>query len=497
MSTVRTRFAPSPTGFLHVGGVRTALFAWLLARQSGGQFILRIEDTDKAREVAGAEKHIQDSLRWIGIDWDEGVDVNGPFAPYRQSERLDIYREWAQKLIDDGRAYADPYTPEELQGLREQAKSEKRPFLFREHRPESAQSAGQQKQTAKWDGTQPLRFKSEPKAYKWKDAVMGEMSTGPEAIDDYILIKSDGYPTYNFAHIVDDALMKITHVFRSQEFVSSIPKYLNIYEALDAEPPVMDTLPYVMAIDGKKKLSKRDGAKDILDYAAEGYLPEAMMNFLATLGWNDGTEQEVFTRNELVSKFSLDRVQSSPARFDEQRLIWLNGYWIRQLTIEELSEKVKDFWPETARDAQEAYKRDVLRLVHERLKYFAELPDLTEFFFAEPAVDMDALCSANKQLKKLEPTERGSMLDETLATLESSDFSEEDLDKKLRALVDQLGTKPGTLFSLIRAAITGSSTKALDSSIRVRSGTPRRVVRMLPVAYSEALVMPASASSAT
>jgi len=304
--TTRTRFAPSPTGFLHVGGVRTALFAWLLAKQDNGQFILRIEDTDKNREVAGAEQHIMESLRWTGIVWDEGTDVGGPYAPYRQSERLDIYREWAQKLIDTGRAYADPYTKEELEAFREKAKAEKRPFLYRDHRPENP---------PKWDGTQPLRLKSEPKSYTWTDAVMGELSAGPEVIDDFILMKADGYPTYNFCHIVDDAIMKVSYVIRSQEFVSSVPKYLNLYEALGVQPPTMATLPYVMAPDGKKKLGKRDGAKDILDYKRDGYLPEAMMNFLATHGVNDGTEQEIFSLNE---KWPLKRtVGRLPAKFPE------------------------------------------------------------------------------------------------------------------------------------------------------------------------------------
>ena len=267
---VRTRFAPSPTGFLHVGGIRTALFAWLVAKQAGGKFILRLEDTDKVREVEGSGEHIQESLKWLGLNWDEG--------PYKQSERLDSYKQWAQILIDNGHAYADPYSQSELEKLREKAKAEKRPFLFREHRPEHP---------PKWDGSQPLRFKSTPKAHKWHDQVMGDLQSGPESIDDFVLIKPDGFPTYNFAHIIDDHLMQITHVIRSQEFLPSVPRYLNLYEALGFDPPVLATLPYVMGPDGRKKLSKRDGAKDVLDYQKEGYLPAAMLNFLATLGWND------------------------------------------------------------------------------------------------------------------------------------------------------------------------------------------------------------------
>jgi glutamyl-tRNA synthetase len=332
MKPVRTRFAPSPTGFLHVGGIRTALFAWLIARQNGGQFILRIEDTDQAREVEGSAQHIIDSLRALGLDYDEGPDMPGEHGPYYQSQRLETYKTWAQVLINSGRAYADPYTPAEVQAFREAAQAAKRPFLYRNHRPENPPA---------WNGTTPLRFKSDPKAYTRTDAVMGELSTGPEVIDDFILIKSDGFPTYNFAHIIDDYEMQITHVTRTQEFLASIPNYLNLYEALDFEVPILATLPFILGPDGKKKLSKRDGAKDVLDYMREGYLPEALVNFIASLGWNDGTEQEIFSREELIEKFSLERVQRSGARFDEQRLLWMNGAWIRALDIDTIYTLVK------------------------------------------------------------------------------------------------------------------------------------------------------------
>src|SRR5581483_4583064 len=266
-----------------------------------------------------------------------------------------------------GHAYADPYAPEELQAFREAAKAAKKPFLFRDHRP---------KNPPVWDGSQPLRLKSQPKAYDWHDEVLGDLHAGPEAVDDFILMKSDGFPTYNFAHIVDDHLMDISHVIRSQEFIASVPKFLNLYEALGIERPLLATVPYVMGPDGKKKLSKRDGAKDILDYAAEGYLPETLLNFIATLGWNDGTKQEIFSRNELIDKFSLNRVQRGGAKFDEQRLLWMNGHYIRQLPPATLYERVKEFWPAEAATYDEHYKQRVIGLVQERLKYFAELPVL-------------------------------------------------------------------------------------------------------------------------
>lgn len=448
MTNIRTRFAPSPTGFMHVGGVRTALFAWLLAQQAKrngeGTFILRIEDTDKVREVAGSIEQIENSLKWLGIQWDEGVDKGGPDAPYKQSERLAIYKEWAQKLIDSGRAYADPYSQEELEAFREQAKAEKRPFLFRNHRPENPPA---------WDGTQPLRFKSDPKPYQWTDAVMGELSTKEDAIDDFILIKGDGYPTYNFCHIIDDAIMGVTHVLRSQEFVSSTPKFLNLYEALEVEKPTLATLPYVMAIDGKKKLGKRDGAKDILEYGKEGYLPEAMANFLATLGWNDGTEQEIFTIDELIEKFSLDRVQKSPARFDEQRLLWLNGQHIRTLSLDDLYERVADFWPASAANADETRKKEILALVQDRLKTLADLPILTSYFFETPTPDLE-LITGNKQLAKLPTEEVVALLTAGKAELETSDFSSEAVQETLNKLLEITGQKPGILFSLIRIAVS-------------------------------------------
>ncbi|MGH7237687.1 MAG: glutamate--tRNA ligase, partial [Candidatus Saccharimonadales bacterium] len=350
---VRTRFAPSPTGFLHVGGIRTALFAWLVARQANGKFVLRFEDTDKKREIAGSREHLIESLKSLGLNYDEGPDIGGPFAPYAQSERLALYKIWALKLIDNGRAYADPYSSAKVQNFREQATANKRPFLYRNHRPENP---------PKWDGSTPLRFKSEPKSYSWHDAVMGDLASGPEVVDDFILVKSDGFPTYNFAHIVDDAEMEISHVIRGQEFIASLPNYLNLYEALQITPPIMATMPFVMAPDGRKKLGKRDGAKDVLDYIRQGFLPEALLNFIASLGWNDGTEQEIYSKSELINSFSLAHVQKSGAKFDEQRLLWMNGCWIRNLSLDELYGRSQNFWPASAKTYDETYKKRVLEL---------------------------------------------------------------------------------------------------------------------------------------
>ncbi|MBP7760712.1 glutamate--tRNA ligase [Candidatus Saccharibacteria bacterium] len=474
--TIRTRFAPSPTGYLHVGGIRTALFAFLVARQAGGQFILRLEDTDKKREVDGSADHLITSLHALGLTYDEGPDIGGPYAPYIQSERLQNggnYHQWANKLLQTGRAYVDPYTPEEVQGFREQAQKEKRAFLYRDHRPDNP--------SIQWDLGMTLRFKSEPKAYTWHDEVMGDISTGPDVVDDFILVKADGYPTYNFAHIIDDAEMRITHVIRGQEFISSMPNYLNLYEALGILPeaespspesyddkeaafwslkpgfyyrPLFAHMPHIMNEQGNKKLGKRDGAKDVLDYIRDGYLPEALDSFIATMGWNDGTEQEVFTMNELIEKFSFDRVQRSGARFDEKRLLWMNGQWIRRLELDDLYQRVAHYWPNSAETSGESYKKQVLTLVQDRLKTLAELPLMTRYFFEEPKEDW-SLVSDNKQLSKLERGEITTILHVAHDALQTVDnWTPDAIQATLNVLLETTHQKPAILFGLIRVVTT-------------------------------------------
>ena len=450
MTQIRTRFAPSPTGYIHVGSLRAALFPWLLARQNNVKFILRIEDTDRSRFVEGAEEKIYETLSWLGIDWDEGPTTNGKekgkFGPYHQTERRGIYLEWAKKLIDKGLAYADPYTPEQVQAFRDEAKVKKKAFLYRNYRP---------KNPPKWDGTQPLRFKvPEIKRYTWQDPIMGELSAGPEALDDFILIKSDGLPTYNFAHIVDDFEMGITHVIRGAEYIASTPRYLSLYDALEIKPPVLACSPHIMAPSGNKKLGKRDGAKSADEYRKEGILPEAMMSFLASLGWNDGTEQEIFTKEELIKKFKLDRVQKSGARFDEKRLIWMNGQFIRNLNLDNLYERCQLFWGKEANSADVIYKKQVLALAQDRLKTLKDLPTLTSYFFSEPKINLDLILN-NKQLKKLTSEEQKKLLQISCDELNKiNDWTSENIQNCLNTLLEITNQKPGILFSLIRIATT-------------------------------------------
>ncbi len=385
---VITRFAPSPTGFLHVGSLRTALFAWLFARKNNGTLILRIEDTDKEREVEGSIKHIIESLKWIGIDWDEGPDIGGPNAPYLQSQRLESYKKYADILVKKGLAYADPYTPEELEAFRKKSEEAKKPFLYREYRPENPPV---------WDGSQALRLKSNPKKYSWTDLVRGELSAGPEAVDDFILMKSDGYPTYNFAHIIDDLEMGVTHIFRADEFISSTPRFLALYEALEIEHPAFVTLPPIMGADGKKKLGKRDGAKDILEYRNDGILPEAMMNFLAFIGWNPGGEKEVLNPKELIAEFEILKIHVSGGGFNEEKLKWYNKEYLKMLPYESLEKIVaqtieKSGKPKLTADTLKKF----VPMILERISTSKELEDMIksgefDFVFGDPTYDSKSL----------------------------------------------------------------------------------------------------------
>lgn len=444
-----TRFAPSPTGYIHIGNVRSAIYPYLLARQNKGKLILRIEDTDRARYVEGATELIEDTLKWLGLDWDEGPIVGGPNGPYFQSERTEIYHAWARKLIKSGRAYADPTTPEQLDQYRKECSEKKIPFLYRNYRPENM---------PEWKPGIPLRFKTEPKEYSWHDEVMGDMHTGPEVLDDIILIKKDGYPTYNFAHIVDDAEMGVTHLMRGVEYLSSTPNYLALYEALNLTPPKIVSLPHILAPQGNKKLGKRDGAKSVTEYRKDGILAEAMLNYLACLGWNDGTEQEIYTKEELIKNFSLDRIQNSGARYDETKLLWLNGQWIRKIFDEQgaeaLYERTHAFWPDSAKNYDDQYRIKVLAIIYDRLKTLSDLREMTDYFFVDPTINIDLLVN-NKFLKKLSEAELETLLKKSITKLTTlKKWDADSLQTALNELLTETNKKPAELFSLIRVAVS-------------------------------------------
>ncbi len=445
-----TRFAPSPTGFMHIGGIRTALFSYLFARKNNGTFILRIEDTDKEREVEGSIEHIQESLTWLGIEWDYGPDTVNPFGSCIQSERLDSYKMYAQRLIKKGLAYPDPYSKEEVDTFRAQADAEKRPFLFRNHRPEIFET---------WDGTKPLRLKVPfVKRYTWQDAVRGELSAGEEMVDDIIIIKADGYPTYNFAHIIDDLEMEVTHIMRGDEFISSMPKFLSIYDALEIPYPVFVTLPPILKEDRSKKLGKRDGAKDILAYKEEGYLPETMMNFLALIGWNPGTEQEVFSKAELIDTFSIEKIQKSGGAFNEEKLLWMNREYLQKLSDADFFAYVKNALPSSLTEAQGYSDQILTRLlptIKERVHVATEIHEMTEageydFAFITPNVSTPMLKWKNDQSEKdvLPRLEKANVL------LQNADFmSPEAIKEILWAYAEEVGR--GELLWPLRIALTG------------------------------------------
>lgn len=430
-----TRFAPSPTGFMHVGSLRTAIFAYLWAKKNNGDFILRIEDTDKAREVKGSIEHIIESLNWLKVKYDLG--------PFIQSERLDLYKKYANILIEKGLAYPDPYTEEEVEIWRKEAEENKKPFLYREHRPENFDT---------WDGTKPLRFKvPEIKRYEWEDSVFGKLSAGEEALDDFILIKGDGYPTYNFAHIVDDIEMNVTHVMRGQEFISSTPKFLSLYEGLGINPPIFVTLPPILGEKGTKKLSKRDGAKDILDYRTEGYLPEAMFNFLAFLGWNPGGEKEIYSISELIEVFDINKIQKSGAKWNDEKLDWMNREHIKKLSEEEIEKNILEKLPENMRNPK------LVPVIFDRISKWSDVNKMVEegeldFFFNALDYNKEKLNFKNT------PSERTisnlKLAIETLEKISEEDFNIDNIKNSLMSISMNLESK-GELLHPIRYALSG------------------------------------------
>lgn len=400
---------------------------------------MRIEDTDKKREEAGSIQHIKDSLDWLGLNWDE---------EYLQSERLEIYKKHAQTLIDKGLAYVDSYSAQELDNFRNQAKADKRAFLFREHRPPAADVPGD------WYGRLPLRFKTpDIKRYSWQDEVRGELSAGEEALDDFVLVKADGYPTYNFAHVVDDKLMGISHVMRGEEFIASMPKFLSLIEAFDWKRPKFATLPPILNREGGKKLSKRDGAKDVLEYRDDGYLPEAVFNFLASLGWNDGTDQEVYTQKEIVEKFSLARVQRSGAKFDETKLDWLNWQHFKRRLTDQPREALA-FAGLKAEDLDEDYLASAAELAAGKAASVDDFVRQMDIFLHEPDIDLsDTARQIDTGLTRQQAQIYLSEAADSLSALDQWDTAA--LETALRGSMQKAGSEGRIFLNLVRWAVSG------------------------------------------
>ena len=451
----RVRFAPSPTGYPHVGNIRTALFAWLFARHYGGSFIVRIEDTDVTRKVKGAVGAILDSLRWLSLDWDEGPEVGGKYGPYFQSERLELYHEAARRLVSQGDAYYCYCSPQRLEEMRAEQVRRKQPTGYDRHCRNLSQEEREQKEAA---GITPVvRFKTPLDGQiRFGDLIWGEVAFENSTIDDFILLKSDGYPTYHLANVVDDHLMEITHVLRAEEWLSSTPRHLLLYRALGFEPPQFAHLPMLLGTD-RTKLSKRHGAVSITEYREQGYLPEAMVNLLALLGWSLDDRTEVLSRQELIDNFSLERVNRTAAIFNADKLNWMNGVYIRSLTDDEFFDAVQPYlmMDKLAGESlisSEEYVRDILPLVQERARTLAEVVELTQLFFVDKLdYSTDLLIGKNMSQESA-----AKVLELVMPRLEQlAVFDAESLEALLRPMAVELGLKTGQLFGTLRVAVTG------------------------------------------
>ncbi|MBE7038104.1 MAG: glutamate--tRNA ligase [Ruminococcaceae bacterium] len=451
MAKVRTRFAPSPTGYMHIGNLRTALYAYLLTKNMGGDFILRIEDTDQERYVEGAVDLIYRTMKETGLTHDEGPDIGGEYGPYIQSERRNIYKEYAEKLVELGGAYYCFCDKERLDKLKE------------------AQTA--RKMTPKYDGfckglskeeieekikagvPYVIRQKIDPHGTtSFEDAIFGKITVENSTLDDNVLLKSDGLPTYNFANVVDDHLMNITHVIRGNEYLSSTPKYNLLYKAFGWDIPTYIHVSPIIKESGKK-LSKREGDASYEDFINKGYLKDAIINYIALLGWSPGGEEEVFDMEGLIKNFGIDGISKSPAVFDEKKLSWLNGEYIRKMTIEEFTEKAMPYF-------KDAVKRDVdftylASLLHDRTEKFSDIPEQIDFIDELPEYDISLY--THKKMKT-NPENSLESLKNSLPVLEAiTDWNAENIHNELFKLIEKLEVKNGLILWPLRVAMSGKA----------------------------------------
>jgi len=453
--SVRVRFAPSPTGYPHVGNIRTALFNWLFARHYGGSFIVRIEDTDVKRKIEGAVETILNSLRWLGLDWDEGPEIDSQYGPYFQSQRLEIYHEAAKRLISQGNAYYCYCSPQRLEEMRAEQVRHKQPTGYDRH---CRNLSPEEKNKKEAEGITPVvRFKTPLEGQtRFNDLIWGEMVFENNTIDDFVLLKSDGYPTYHLANIVDDHLMEISHVLRAEEWLSSTPRHLLLYQALRFEPPQFAHLPMILGAD-RAKLSKRHGAVSITEYYEQGYLPETMVNFLALLGWSLDDKTEILSRQELIDNFSLERISRTAAIFNQDKLNWMNGVYIRSLTADEFLAAAEpylmtDRFAGEALISDESYVKDILPLIQERARTLTEVSELAQFFFVEE-LDYETNLLIGKNMSLESATKGLKIGQQKLKELEV--FDAESLEAVFRPLAEELGLKTGQLFGTLRVAVTG------------------------------------------
>ena len=468
---VRVRFAPSPTGYLHIGSARTAFFNWLYAKKTGGKFILRIEDTDIARHQEDAINQILESLKWLGLEWDEGpgLETEGKFGPYRQSQRVDIYKEFAQKLIHDKKAYLCFCSPEELEKERKIKLEEGKSFKY--DRKCLKLSSDEVRYSLREGRPYAIRFLvPENEKIEFKDTVYGDIKVSSESIDDFIILRSNGLPTYNFSATIDDALMEITHIIRGEDHLSNTPKQILIYKALGFNIPFFTHLPMILGQDGQK-LSKRHGSISIEKYIEEGFLREAILNYLALLGWAYDEKTTIFSIDEMIEKFELDSINKKPAKFDYDKLLWINGYYIRNLSDENLAELLKDKMkeylesqkPSNLEESARELDQKIIKitpLVKERIKTLNEGIGLISPFFVKISYSNESInYFKNKNIDAPDILKRVyKALDELEEQKgeQTEKFCAENIEKRLRQISEELNLNFRKVAEVIRIAIWNS-----------------------------------------
>lgn len=454
--------APSPTGEYHIGHIRTVLYNYAFAKKHDGDFLIRIEDTDRERFVEGATDRILDVIKDYKLDWDEGPRKEGEYGPYIQSERLDIYKHHAEELVEKGAAYHCFCSKERLDSLRKEQKEKGLPVTRYDKKCLGLSKADVQERLAAGEPYVIRLNVPENREINFHDEVYGDISINTDSLDDQILLKSDGYPSYHLAVVVDDHLMDITHVMRGNDWIPSTPKHILLYEAFGWEPPKYVHLPNLKEKGGDKKLSKRFGAVFAADFLEEGYLPEALLNFLMFLGWNPGTEKEIYTLEEFINDFSIDRVHSTDlVAFDRDKLLWLNGFYIRETDVNVLYQKIMDWKDKYSVELpkeflEEENGKKVLSLIQERLKTFIEIPELTKYFYEEPMVEKDLIVSYTKEesrtkkileafiklFENIEKWEPKDIHDESFALLKANDYSPKEGFMTVRVAVSGVKATP-------------------------------------------------------
>jgi len=451
--SVRVRFAPSPTGYLHVGGLRTALYNFLFAKHHGGKNILRIEDTDRTRFVENSQQNLIDNLKWAGIEFDEGPDMGGEFGPYIQSERFDLYRQHAQMLLDNGTAYYAFDTAEELDAMRERQQKAGIAPKYDRTIMKNQFTLGEDETKARIESGEPVVVRMKVpirEEIRFTDIIRGEVIVNSKDVDDQILLKSDGFPTYHLANVVDDHLMQITHVIRGEEWLPSAPKHVLLYKSFGWEHPSFAHLPLLLN-DNKSKLSKRHGDVAVEDFREKGYLKDAFVNFIALLGWNPSSDREIFSMQELVDSFNLEKVNKSGAIFDRRKLEWMNGQYLRQTDVAELAIPILPKVKAAGYEASDEYVAKVINLLKERISFAGDIIQFGDYMFQKPTIDEAYKAKA----WKADTLDNISELITRFKNVGSNDWNHENLHNIVNEFLTEKNAKFGVVMNPFRLMITG------------------------------------------